>query len=540
MKTLAYTIVLIALTVSGIAQSNGQVSSHTPWTKEDSAAINALALYPDSVRMEIFTACEYPAIIVNLASLQKNSSDAFADLVSSYDKTKQEDVWNLSRYPNLIARLVEGGKKSEADIDTILKDYPPEIHDVALKYGRSEYDLLNKVDELQNNTNQQFNDIISAYPPDVQKVFTDLLQLPEVLTLLNDHLSLSVRVGDKYKRDPQWVMHKSDSNAAAQAKINAEQLNDWKQSLQQDSGAQQELQSAANEYAEDNGYSDSDVDAPLDSTQVNNTAVYPYSYWFGYPTWYPYAYWYPYPYWYDWGFYYGPGGNMVVFGFPSYYFTNWYFYYPKHWSRYPHLGSVYIHHYYGPRQYRLNTLSREVVHNWVQANRKYLPAGFIKNDAERVAAMRQYGELNEKTMNKNGTVNAQARDQYFAANRTKYPALNSHPEQVKIPAEKQAPDVRQPFVKEPVITPQRTSYQNQANRQYKTQSQTNQQYRTQSQRPQPAPRYNYNTIQRAQQYQRGSWEQAQPSYHAAPSPPPARTMPAPSAPMRSGGFGGRR
>src|SRR5271168_2977686 len=154
MKTLIYSALLFLLPFTG---AKAQVNSHTPWTKEDSAAINALALYPDSVRMEIFTACEYPAIIVNAASLQKNSSAAFADLVSGYSKTKQEDVWNMSRYPNLISRLVDGGKKSKEDIETILANYPADIHDIALKYGRDEYDLLNKVNDLQNNTNQQFN-----------------------------------------------------------------------------------------------------------------------------------------------------------------------------------------------------------------------------------------------------------------------------------------------------------------------------------------------------------------------------------------------
>jgi len=528
MKTLIYSLFLLVLSITGINAQ--QVSSHTPWTKEDSAAINALALYPDSVRMEIFTACEYPAIIVNVASLQKNSSSAFADLVSSYDKTKQEAIWNMSRYPNLISRLVDGGKKSKEDIETILNDYPADIHDVALKYGRDEYDLLKKVDDLQLNTNQQFSDIISAYPADVQKVFTDLLQMPEVMTLLNDHLSLSVRVGDKYKRDPQWVMHKSDSTAAAEAKINAEQLNDWKQTLQTDSNARNDLKAASNEFATDNGYNQSDVDQPMDSNQVDNTAVYPYTYWFGYPTWYPYEYWYPYPYWYDWGFYYGPYGNLVVFGFPSYYFTNWYFCYPHHWHRYPWLGSAYIHHYYG--QHRLNTLSRQVVHNWVHANRSYLPADFIKNDASRVSAMRQYGQLNEKVANKDGTMNVKGRDAEFTKNPAKYTALNAHPEQAKIPDEKQGTDVRQPFTREPAVVPQRQAAQ-------PTQSQRIQPQRAQ---PSPQPRYNYNNVQRAQSYHSNSWQQAAPAYHPAPqySAPAPRSMP--SAPARSApsGGGGRR
>ncbi len=513
-------IFLLALSLVGV---NGQsVSSHTPWTKEDSAAINALALYPDSVRREIFTACEYPAVIVNMASLQKNSSGAFADLVGGYSQSKQEDIWNMSRYPNLISRLVDGGKKSEEDIEAILNDYPAEIHEVGLKYGRDEYDLLKKVEDLQNQTNDQFNTLISSYPADVQKVFTDLLQLPEVISLLNDHLSLSVRVGDHYKRDPERVMHKSDSTAAVQASINAQQLQDWKQTLQKDSDAQNELKQAANEYATDNGYTKNDVDAPVDSGEVSNSSVYPYTYWFGYPTWYPYAYWYPYPYWYDWGFYYGPHGNMVVFGFPSYYFTNWYFWGPQHWHRYPHLGSAYIQHYYGP--HRLNTLSREVVHNWVQANRKYLPAHFVHSDATRVAAIRELGELNEKVMNKNGVVNPQTRDAYLAKNIDKYSLLNSPKATPTVPEEQQVPDVRQPYTRQPAVVPQKAQSQ-------RVQSQS---------RSAPQPAYNYGSIQRAQSYHSGSWQQAQPVYHPAPAPEPAY-HPAlqPAEPARSfGGSGG--
>ncbi|HTB07276.1 MAG TPA: hypothetical protein VK806_10020 [Bacteroidia bacterium] len=513
MKKILFTLFLLCIGISYINAQ--QVTSHVPWTKEDSAAINALALYPDSVRREIFTACEYPAIIVNVASLQKNSSTAFTDLVTSYSKTKQEDVWNLSRYPDLISKLVQGGKKSKEEIETILTNYPAEIHDIALKFGRSEYDLLKSIDDLQTQTNQQFAQLVSTYPIEVQKVFTDLLQLPEVMSLLNDHLSLSVRVGDHYKRDPEWVMHKSDSTAQAEAKINAEQLQDWKQTLLQDSDAQTEMKAAANEYATDNGYNQSDVDAPQSDVDVNNYVVYPYSYWFGYPTWYPYSYWYPYPYWYDWGFYYGPYGNLVVFGFPSYYFTNWYFWGPRHWHKYPHLGSAYIHHYYG--SHRLNTMSRQVVHNWVHANRNYLPADFIRNDATRVAALKQYGELNEKVMNKDGSINTAARDEAFTKNPAKYSALNSHPEQAKIPEEKQGTDVRQPYTRQPAVAPQRNS--------------------------QPAnvtkPKYNYNNVQRAQQYHTGSWQQTQPTYHPAPQySAPARSAPAPSGGGHAGG--GRR
>ncbi|HSY77684.1 MAG TPA: hypothetical protein VK890_12540, partial [Bacteroidia bacterium] len=243
------------------------------------------------------------------------------------------------------------------------------------------------------------------------------------------------------------------------------------------------------------------------------------------PTWYPYEYWYPYPYWYDWGFYYGPYGSMVVFGFPSFYFTNWYFYHPRHWHRYPHLGSAYVHHYYGT--HRSNTMSRQVVHNWVQNNRKYLPAGFTKNDAGRSETIKQLGLLNEKAINKQGEINTQARDQYFSKNTTQFSALNSKPEQPKVEEEKTSPNINESNTRPHAVNTQRVV--------------------------QPAtakPQYNYNNLQNAQQYHSNNWQQAQPTYHpqqnqapvrtytpaARTYTPPARTY---SPPARSGG-GGRR
>jgi hypothetical protein len=112
-------LIITFFSVAAYAQQQ-PVSTHVPWTKQDSAAINALVLYPDSVRMMIFEACEYPAVIVNIAQLQKNSSSDFQDLVNSYSKQEQEDIWNLSRYPDLISKLAQGGKKSPDEINAIL------------------------------------------------------------------------------------------------------------------------------------------------------------------------------------------------------------------------------------------------------------------------------------------------------------------------------------------------------------------------------------------------------------------------------------
>ena len=87
------------VTIDAVAQQQSPTPKHL--MKEDSAALNALVMYPDTIRLHIFEACEYPSAIVSIASLQKTSSDEFVTLIGSYSKNEQEDFWNLSRYPGL-------------------------------------------------------------------------------------------------------------------------------------------------------------------------------------------------------------------------------------------------------------------------------------------------------------------------------------------------------------------------------------------------------------------------------------------------------
>lgn len=510
MKTFALNIFLFALlTTSAFAQQS--TPTHVPWTKEDSVAINALVLYPDSVRLNIFEACEYPAVIVRIASIQKNSSSNFAALVSGYSKQEQEDVWNLTRYPGLISKLANCDKNADASINTILSGYPADAHDIGLKYAKNYHDILVRIDSLNKSTDTQYNALMAYYPQDVQQTFNRLLNYPEILGLLNDHLSLTVRVGDHYKRDPQYVIHKADSANQAEVKRNAQDAEEWKQTVSQDTSALNDLKSTANEYADSNGYQTSQVDQPIDQSTVTNYTCYPYSYWFGYPTWYPYSYWYPYPYWYDWGFYYGPGGNIVFFGAPSYYFLNWYFYYPWHWHHHPWFGSACVHYYYGPR--RLYTINAQVVHRWVYNNRNYMPSDFMTNKASRIETVRELGQLNE-AVQKPGHVSTEAeRNTYLKENSGKFNALNSNPER---PAEKMeggripANEIQQP-TRQPAVYPRE---------------------QPSPQKTYTPPANNYNNIHRAQEYHRNTWERTEPTYHPAPSPAPRMQSPRSFSPGR--------
>jgi len=446
-------VLLAVLTTTMWTMSIAQTPTPKHLMREDSAAVNALVMYPDTIRLHIFQASEYPAAIVSIATLQKNSSDEFVKLIGNYSKDEQEDLWNLTRYPSLIARLAEGGRKSEDEINTILLDYPADAHDDALKYGRDYYDVIVKMDEMQTQTDAQFDQVISDYPPEIQDALRDIIQYPEIISLLNDHLSLTVRVGDRFRRNPERVLYKADSLHNVLTEQNAVDAAAWQQNIEQNPDEADDLQHAAMDYANDNGYTQADENAAPTPEQVTNYTCNPYSYWFGYPSWYPYSYWYPYPYWFDCGFYHDRYGKFVIIGSPSSYFTNWYFYSPEHLHRYPHLGNAYITYYYGVRK---STVGNSViVHNWVHENRDVLPGDFLRDPAHRPDVIRQVGQLTIDARKQKGARNVTpaVRDQYFQKNKTRYPLLTTDPKTRLEPQDRQpaTPVVLQQPVKQPPV-----------------------------------------------------------------------------------------
>jgi len=526
-------IVMGVVSTAAVGLQQDQRPKHL--MREDSVAVNALVMYPDTIRLHIFQACEYPAAIVSIASLQKNSSADFDSLISGYSKDEQEDFWNLSRYPSLISALAQGGRKSADQINAMLAEYPADVHEIALKYGTEYYDQIQQMDAILSQTDAQFEQIISDYPPETQDALRDIIQYPEIISLLNDHLDLTVRVGDRFRRNPQRVIHKADSLNLVETRQAAEDADAWKQGIEQNPDEAADLQQAADDYATANGYTQEDINTSLNPEDISNYTCIPYSYWFGYPTWYPYSYWYPYPFWFDCGFYHDRSGRIVIIGSPSSYFTNWYFYYPEHWNRYPQLCNAYVDHYYGPR--RLTGRNSVVVHNWVRDNRDYLPKDFMSNRSRRTEVIREVGQLNmdARKQERGRPVATAMRDQYFRNNMSRYPSLNADQRTrinvgdrqpnvpVAIPQPVEQPRVRivQPMrpparIAQPVQRPVRVA-------------QPVQQPAQNPRRAPTPPVYNFKEMNRAQEYQRNVWEQPQPAVRQQPQP--AR-RPEPQQPVR--------
>jgi hypothetical protein len=531
--------------VHSIAVAQEPVVTHKHLMKEDSAALNALVMYPDTIRLHIFEACEYPSAIVSIASLQKSSSDEFVTLIGTYSKNEQEDFWNLSRYPGLISKLVQEGKESVDQISAVLKDYPAEIHETALKYGMGYYATLQKMDEIQLKTDAQFDTILTDYPPETQQALRVLIQYPEIINLLNDHLGLTVRVGDRFRRNPQGVIHRADSLNLAETRQNAEDAEAWKQSIEQNPDEAEDLKNAANDYATENGYTQEEVNAPPDPDYVTNYTCYPYPYWYGYPTWYPYSYWYPYPYWFDCGFYHDRRGQIVIIGPPSRYFTNWYFYYPDHLRRYPNLGNGYVDHYYG-RQ-RSGGGNSAIVHTWVHEHKEFLPNDFTTNRTRRPEVIKQVGMLDGDVQKQNGgrQVSPAIRDKYIRDNSSKFPSLNTEPRkriavdetQQNLPTVIQRPE-KQPAIRisvpihEVVTNPREPAPRPIEEHRSVPEPSKEQPIRVPKPAPEPvftrppasSPGYKFNTIHNAQEYQRNIWEQTQPTVRPQPQPAPRPQM----------------
>jgi len=542
MKKITWIIPAMSLVLISFAlEAQEKAPSQKHMMREDSAAVNALVMYPDTIRLDIFEACEYPSAIVSIASLQKNSSAQFDSLIGNYSKTEQENFWNLSRYPGLISRLAQEGERSVSRIIIILKDYPAEIHETALEYGTKYFDALQKMDGIQTETDAQFDQILADYPQVTQKALRDLIQFPEVINLLNDHLGLTVRVGDRYRLDPQGVIHKADSLNLAVTRQNAADAEAWKQSIEQDPDDQKELVSAADQYATENGYTQDEIDTPPDPAYVANYTCNPYSYWFGYPTWYPYSYWYPYPYWFDCGFYRDRHGNIIVIGTPSRYFTDWYFYYPEHWNRYPHLCNTYIDHYYERR--RSTGGNSSIVHTWVRQRKNYLPPDFVSSPpAKRIEVIRQAArlDLDAQKANKGKPITPAVRAKYLIADKDKFPSLRTPPkvtperavvdqsDEIQRPEKQPAVKIFGPVPQPAVARPDYKSdaAQAPAERQVKQEpvrvNKVDQEPAITS-RPAPAPSYNFNKIHKAQEYQRNIWEETQPAVRPQ-QPAPSRQM----------------
>lgn len=427
-------VIVVMLLVGHYGSLSSQTTGplFTDLDESDQAAIEALVMYPKDTRMTILEVIQYPAILIKLEGLQAQSSASFQETIKPYSQDEKSMIYDLSRYPGLISRLSLASEVGEKNIRSILADYPEIIHQRAkiafTKYGA----LLSEIDSIQKEAEGAFKNLLKAYPDKIQAAFSDLVELPEVLSLLTENIRLTILVSDLYQKEPNYLLEQMDSLNLAIAEANTKELEDWQKSVADSPEVISDLKNASEafstEYDYDDKYYEYDDIYYKDKEEkyvLEQYFHYNYPYWFGYPSWYYYPRWRPYPFWYESGFYTVVDGGIVIHRLPSFYFTNWYFHRPYHHYYYPHLSRHFVRHtYYGPRP-RISSVTVSV-RNWQERNRNIVTDHWLQEDRKSIERFREFGkfEMDREKYNRKRPEKSLSPAAYLERNRSKYPELS--------------------------------------------------------------------------------------------------------------------
>lgn len=377
-------------------------NQQTTISDADPSLISSVASYRDDVRQSVLLVSQQPQVLTRLAQQQANSQQAFSDLTHSFNQTKQGWFYDIARFPDVLhtlATLPDG--TDQQTVQEIAKALPANLQETAWKLYRHHHNDLVQVDNLNQQADQGFNTLIAPLNEPTQTAFRQLINMPDVLSLLTQQLDETTKLGLDYQADPTGtVQNLTDLHDKLDAQ-NKQDLANYQQQLDQDPQARQELAQAGKAYAQANGINPNPA-WPNNSVYYQN----PYSYWFGYPYWYGSPLWYPSAFGFGAGFYYGLGGNMIVYGLPSFGFSNWFFNYG--YGYYPHLYNRFNNYYnYGIGARRI----------WSPAN-----AGFVG------AARRAFSPVNSYAGGRGGSSSSRTysgNSARVAAPSSRYQGMNS-------------------------------------------------------------------------------------------------------------------
>lgn len=391
--------ILWPLNAAWAAKTSASLKNFQKAAEQNPQVIDQWVDYPNQYRQDMLTAAQYPEVLGELGRKQAESKAKFQALIRPLSQSEQRQVYELTRYPDLLKALAGPEKLSKKEIKNLTKRYSESVQEAAKDMGRKQHALLQRVNALNLASKAEFESTLSGIPAPAQQSFRNLLQIPELLGSMEENLALTQTMGVAYREDPVGLQNQlATYEAQAQARDN-DAVAAFEEDLKDNPKVAEEMSQVAKEYADVEGYELYEVEDPPSKTQVY-VSINPYPYWFGGPYWYPYAYWRPYPYWWGLGFYFGPGWGIGFWGYPSYYYTNWYYGYYGHFYRYPYLSNYYWRHYnryryrYGYRGnywrgYR-NGFYRGVDRWYRRSGRDYFSNRYI-NDGRNVQRFRDYG-----------------------------------------------------------------------------------------------------------------------------------------------------
>jgi hypothetical protein len=316
----------------------------------DRKALETIAGNDAKLRDAVLKASLHIDALVETQRIQEQSSASFQDRIGKLDKKQQEQVWEIVREPGLLDELTAEDELSRSQLDEIAQRHPDSLAPAIRTFGGDQHDLLVDIAQVHHRASERFDAAIEDLDADTQQAFRDLVDEPELMSVLVHRVNLVVRLGDSYRKNPRDTRSYLTALAADVDKRKAADQEEWKKRIESDPKAAAELDEAARDYADENGYDYDELTRPDVRTRVD-VVVHPYPYWFGYPIWYsdlylyPYGYWYPYPVYFG---YYHYHDSFVWWGFPSFTFVNW-FYFGHHYHHYTYLSNCFTHQFVGRR-----------------------------------------------------------------------------------------------------------------------------------------------------------------------------------------------
>jgi hypothetical protein len=334
----------------------------------DREALERLATQPAPLRESALLATQHVDALVEVQRIQEQSSADFQERIAELDRGTQEQLWEMVREPGLLEELAGSGPRSAAQLDAIAAKHPEALAPAIQALGTEHTLLLGHVLSIQRRANERFELLIRDIPDDASRqAFRDLLEQPELLSLLARRVHLVVRLGDSFRDDPDATRAHLAALGEEVAANDARARDQWVQSIADDPDAAQELEESARAYCEEYGCDYDELTEPDVRTRIE-IVVHPYPFWFGYPYWYADAYLFPYGYWYHYpphfGFYHHLHHHRYVwFGLPSIHFAHWFFS-GHHYGHYSHLSYRFDRHY--GRHRHVGSVFHHTLGNWVR------------------------------------------------------------------------------------------------------------------------------------------------------------------------------
>lgn len=305
------------------------------FTAEQREALGTLALADAPLRDAILEASLHPGKIEQIAAIAERSSASFRARLDQVPRSKQKDIWELVRHPELIDALVLGGRPSRGSIDDIVEPYPEAVREIARRAAQQDFNLLNDIAHLRDDAERETAIVLASLPLASQSSFEALIERPDIMTTLAEHPDLTEKLGGLYRVSPRQARATLDRHHDALVEENERAIAEWREMIEEDPEARDELVESAERFAEEEGYeSPRAVAAEPATTQVHHY-YHPYPYWFGPPYWYLGVHWYPHRA--HWGFGFNLDGGVWIYALPSPAFSYWHFGHARNYAHYPHL-----------------------------------------------------------------------------------------------------------------------------------------------------------------------------------------------------------